>query len=372
MATLKRKLISNVRNILNGQCVKDRIVIIDSDDWGSNRIASKASFDSLVKVGLLSSNTCVYDKCDTIARKDDLSSLYEVLLRYRGKDGQPAVISAFFTPANPDFKRIKENDFQKYYYETFLDILDKTGEKEKVYCLWKQGINEKVIHPEYHGREHVTVPLWMKCLQTGNKRIREAFDNEFCSIPFEGVSGVAKGFRPTLFFENNEQKEWLKQSLAEGIDILKTIFGIAPITFAPSNGVSHPDFDQILYQKGVIGIHNPHRFVPDGFGGGSKASCKSPNTLGQTYYTRNCVFEPVQVSFDAVDFCMAQIQGAFNWHKAAIISSHRVNYMGGIDHQNREKGLRELNRLLSSIIKKWPDVCFMTTDDYIKLIREKK
>ena len=92
--------------------------------------------------------------------------------------------------------------------------------------------------------------------------------------------------------------------------------------------------------------------------------------LGQLFYNRNCVFEPVQVTYDPVDFCMAQIQGAFNWNKAAIISTHRVNYMGKIDTSNRGKGLKKLDQLLKAITERWSDVIFMTTDEYVNHVRK--
>lgn len=371
MVTIKRKIISNIRNIQFGERVNDKIIIIDSDDWGSNRIASKDSLNALIKSGVLSANACVYDKCDTIARKDDLSALFDILSKYKDCKGRSAVISAFFNPVNPDFERIRKDRFEKYYYETFLETLDKTGERDEVYSLWKEGIRLKLIYPEYHGREHLTTPMWMKYLQQGDERVLKAFEYHFYAIDIEGVFSKASGFRPTLFFENNEQKEWLKQSLSDGLDIMQSIFGYKPLSFAPSNGVSHPDFDEVLFSNGVIGLHNPHRFEPNGFGGGKTVSYKKENNRGQIYYNRNCVFEPVHSSYDTVDFCMAQIQAAFNWHKAAIISSHRVNYMGGIDPKNRDKGLFELNRLLSSIVSKWPDARFLTTDEYINIIKGK-
>lgn len=369
MATLKRKLISNLRNIQYGAKVKDRIVVIESDDWGSNRIASKKDFDALVKAGIINKDCGAFERCDSIAQSDDLNSLFEVLSKYKDASGKNAVISAFVNPVNPNFDKIKDCGYAEYHYETFFDTLDKSGEKEKVESLWKGGIENHLLFPEYHGREHLSTPLWLEQLQKGNERVLKAFDNHFFAVQTDKIPKEASQFRPTLYFSNNEQKEWLKTALNDGLDVMKSIFGFTPIAFAPSNGVSHPDFDKVLFDRGIVGLHNPHRFEPDGNGGGHVADCGSANLLGQTYYNRNCVFEPVQCSYDTVDFCMAQIKGAFNWHKAAIISSHRVNYMGSIEPANRARGLKELDRLLSSIMKKWPDVKFMTTDEYIRLIR---
>jgi len=48
--------------------------------------------------------------------------------------------------------------------------------------------------------------------------------------------------------------------------------------------------------------------------------------------------------------------------KPALISSHRLNYIGYIDENNRKKNLRQLKTLLSEVIKRWPDVEFLTSD----------
>jgi hypothetical protein len=372
MVSLKRKLISNIRNISSGARVNKHIVVFESDDWGSNCIASKADFDELVRCGVLSNDCDVYYKNDTLARESDLVGLFEVLSKYKGSDGNCAVFSTFVTPANPDFNKIRENGFFDYYYESFLETLEKTGEKDKVLQKWHEGIDNHLLYPEYHGREHLTVPLWMEALKQKDEKVVAGFNHNFYSVDSNRIPRIASCFRPTLYFEDSEQKEWLKNALLDGLNLIKDIFGINPLAFAPSNGVSHPDFDKLLFDNGVKAIHNSKRFEPDGVGGGKRADYGSTNCLGQIIYNRNCVFEPVQVSYDPVDFCLAQIKGAFNWRKAAIISTHRVNYMGSIDPKNRSIGLGKLHLLLKEIVNKWPDVIFMTTDEYVNLILKAK
>lgn len=53
---------------------------------------------------------------------------------------------------------------------------------------------------------------------------------------------------------------------------------------------------------------------------------------------------------------------AFRWNKAAIISTHRINFIGLIDNRNREKNLKLFKILLSEIVKRWPDVEFITSE----------
>jgi hypothetical protein len=45
----------------------------------------------------------------------------------------------------------------------------------------------------------------------------------------------------------------------------------------------------------------------------------------------------------------------------ATISTHRVNYIGFLDSQNRDRGSKQLSILLNKILKTWPEVEFMTS-----------
>jgi hypothetical protein len=100
---------------------------------------------------------------------------------------------------------------------------------------------------------------------------------------------------------------------------------------------------------------------------------KSFNYIGKTtkeglsIMVRNVVFEPTEDrGVNWVDFAMKQIETAFRWNKPAIISSHRVNYCGHIDPNNREIGLSALKNLLDQIVNKWPDVEFMAADELLE------
>ena len=59
---------------------------------------------------------------------------------------------------------------------------------------------------------------------------------------------------------------------------------------------------------------------------------------------------------------------AFLWRKPATISSHRVNYIGFLHSENRERSLKKLEELLSRMLKKWPDIEFMTSSELGDLI----
>ena len=59
------------------------------------------------------------------------------------------------------------------------------------------------------------------------------------------------------------------------------------------------------------------------------------------------------------------------WHKPATISTHRVNYVGFLHPENRERTLHKFEELLRTMLKKWPDIEFMTSMELGDLISMK-
>jgi hypothetical protein len=86
--------------------------------------------------------------------------------------------------------------------------------------------------------------------------------------------------------------------------------------------------------------------------------------LGQRYLIRNAFFEPsLDPQFDWVSDCLKRIKIAFHCKKPAIIGSHRLNYIGFIEESNRTKNLAQLKILLKEIVKRWPKVEFIASDE---------
>ena len=92
------------------------------------------------------------------------------------------------------------------------------------------------------------------------------------------------------------------------------------------------------------------------------------SSSGLKYYTRNCAFEPSSYTYKNVDTTLSQIQAAFRWNKPAIISTHRVNFVGGLQKINRDHGIKELIFLLKAIKKNWPDVKFISSSNLLDLL----
>ena len=139
------KLVNKTKSISKGYLYNYRgwktnrkIVVIESDDWGSERTPSLDTYENLIKSGLRV-DLCPFSKFDTIESTKDLQDLFTVLSSVKDKNGNPCVFTANFNLANPDFQKIRESEFEKYFYIDYLTTLKKYGDVG-VLPLIKKGI----------------------------------------------------------------------------------------------------------------------------------------------------------------------------------------------------------------------------------------
>ena len=130
--------------------------------------------------------------------------------------------------------------------------------------------------------------------------------------------------------------------------------------------------ETVLNEKGVELIQGSIYQLEPRIGSRPKKNfhyCGEKNRWGQRYNVRNCFFEPTSnPNQDWINSCLCQIQTAFRWKKPAIIGSHRVNYIGNIDVSNRDVNILQLKELLTTIVKKWADVEFVSSDKLLDIM----
>lgn len=369
IASLKYNLILNLKNI-PGPTVRKKIVVLECDDYGGIRMPSVKVFDQLKAAGV-KVNPSRYNLLDTLEDKEDLELLFETLCSVKDCNGNSAVMSPFVNVANPDFEKIEEAGFRQYYYEPFTDTLKKYNRHPDTMQVWMQGMSSGVFAPEYHGREHISVQPWLQKLQEGNQHLKSAFKYGFVAVSdIEGLQEELQEFRPEFYFTNDAQKSFLHQSITEGIKLFERLFGYTPSSFAPSNSVFHPDFENTVKQAGVPFVVVAHKNPTPGKNGDltfTNYSFRQKIKKDElNFYIRNCAFEPSYEKYRSIDTTIRQIEAAFRWNKPAIVSTHRVNFIGGMNRRNREMGLKELYSLLQAIVKRWPDVEFMSNANMLK------
>lgn len=366
MSSIKRKIVSNAKNIL-GWRSKRKLVVFESDDWGSIRMPSKLVYNKFIKKGFIVDQS-EYNRFDCLECNDDLSNLFDILSGHKDKNGQSAVFTANCIMANPDFDKIKNSGFNNYYHEHFTSTLKEYPNHDKVYKLWQDGMEYGIFHPQFHGREHVNIYRWMKALQSDSEEIKFSFDQR---TTFSGKGDY--NYMEALDCIQSDELEGLKIILSEGLQMFKNTLGYSSKSFIPPSYIWHSSIEKTLSENGVRFIQGlPFQFIPTGTFGDYKKKFRylgQRNSLGQINLVRNCAFEPsLSYKSDWVDYTLHSIEKAFRWGKPAIICSHRINYIGHIEESNRSCNLKILKELLLNITKKWPDVEFITSDELGEII----
>jgi hypothetical protein len=360
--SFKQKISRNLINVL-GSRTNRKIVVIESDDWGSIRIPSKATYQLFVDKGYGVENSA-YNRYDALESEVDLLQLYDVLNCFKDINNNPAVITANCIVANPDFDKISQGGFKEYHYELVTDTIKKYPAHENVYKLWQQGLQGKLFVPQCHGREHLHVNRWMKRLYEKDKDVLFCF-NERTTFSGSGVTDYS--FMEALDFDNYNELDGLYKIIGEGLQLFKKLFGYTSKSFIAPCYTWHPSMEKVMKDNGVKYIQgNIVQLQPPLMNNKYQTNYhymgqRSHN--GLLYLIRNCIFEPtLHPSLDSVSRCLQQVDIAFKWKKPAIITSHRLNYIGYLNENNRIKNLHSLRQLIAAIQKKWPDVEFMSTD----------
>lgn len=375
MSSIKDLLRKNLSNI-PGWRTNRKIVVIESDDWGSVRIRDKKAYDALKLKGLNVDHKR-YDQVDTLESNEDLEMLYEIISSVKDQNGNSAKFTALCLLGNPDFDKIKSGNFNEYHFQPLDETLKEYINSNQIISLWKEGVEANFFEPQLHGREHLNVRRYMDILKNheGKEGLRFALD--YHSVGPSGYKGIKyPNYLGALQPITKEEIFELKRYITEAGGLFESYLGYKPKVFVAPNAEEPQELEYSLKQTGVKYItRSKRRVYPKGDGKFGKQwnFVGKINDQGQIILNRNAFFEPCQ--FDegkSINTCLQEIEIAFKWHKPAVISSHRVNYVGSIDPHNRDTGLNSLKKLLKTILKRWPDVEFMTSAELGKVIEESK
>jgi hypothetical protein len=335
------------------------------------------SLNALEKLGidLNTGDSKRYNHFDTLASKKDLADLFETLSKFRDKNHRGAAFTAVSVVANPDFQKIRDNNFGVYYPEPFTKTLERYFGSDSPYPLWKEGIKEKIFVPQFHAREHLNIGEWMRALQSGNREALWAFDEGMWGFNNKKIQDSSISFQAAFDLYYPGDLELQASTISEGLILFEQLFGYKATFFVPPNGPFNNTLEKVAAEGGIKYMSaSKVQMEPQGYDVSKKVYhwLGQENKHDQLYLTRNCFFEPSQGGKDWVSSCLSDIEIAFRWHKPAVISSHRVNYIGSLHPENRESGLRQLSQLLTAVLKTWPDVVFQTSDELGDLIATSK
>jgi len=372
-------MIQTIKNtLLNipGWRTNRKIIVFESDDWGSIRMSSKDSYEALLKKGYPADH-CAYSRNDALESNTDLQYLAEVLNEVKDSRGNPAVMTLNMLSANPDYDKIEKHDFENYFWEPITKTYERYPEHDKVMSLYYRGIEEKVFKPQLHGREHINVSRWFGALKNGERRSKDAFQHRTLSLPLVKNTNGRRDFMDSFGLQDKDNIQSYDSVLKEASEVFKDLWGYRSSTFMAPCYTWHPNLERTLYSIGVQGLQGTYvQRIPDE---NKKIKVRrkyhfmgQKNKINQYYLIRNAFFEPSE-SLDLlniVDKTLHEIKKAFKYNKLAIVQSHRLNYIGYVNINNREVNLKLLRKLLKKILELYPDVEFMSSDQALELMRK--
>ena len=368
---------NNLKNLIGWKTNK-KIIVFSVDDYGNVRLDSAEARKNLDEAGMKIHSR--FDVFDTLETREDLEMLFDSLSSVKDKNGNSAVLTAFAVPCNIDFELMQKEEFSEYHYELLPVTFEKLTIKNSTayqgaWQLWKEGLNEKIIIPQFHGREHLNLKVFNeKLINRDFELLTNLKNRSFANISSSGYHSIS--YTAAFDFYKFEENKNFVSIIQDGTNAFENVFGFRASHFTPPAYNIHStnfsvlkdcgiDFiDLAMFQKEHQGLNKyKHHF----------------NYLGKQIdenllaIIRNVVFEPTDDrGIDWIAYSLQQIETAFLWKRPAIISSHRVNFCGHIDAENRKIGIDALSQLLKEIVQRWPDVEFMAANELGNLIKQEK
>ncbi|MEX0450071.1 hypothetical protein V6X63_09965 [Spiribacter sp. 221] len=347
-----------------------KILVIESDDWGSARIPHPNAPKELARIGIEVA-ACPYLQFDCLEGDRDLDALGSELTSFVDSRGQPLTFTANYNVANPNFDRMREAQFWEYHFEPFTDSIKRYQRSLDPKNKIKQLVDSDIWCPQSHGREHINLPRWLSALQMPNSEVRAAAEVNVYGLSRQSAPSLTASIGAAFDADSADEVVQHIDTLRSGLEIFRRIFGFSSTSFIAPCYVLPSRLLATLTDCGVLGMQGLHLSVGPVYPP-EMTRIRRTGEFGHHQplsLVRNVRFEPsLNPRSDVVDNALRDIEKAFTRKKPAIICSHRVNYMGGVDPDNRGRGLYSLKTLISRVQARWPEVEFMSTPELINVI----
>lgn len=351
-----------------------RLLVIESDDWGMIRMASREAFKRLQARGY-AVHECPYNTFDTLEAADDLEALTDTLLGFRDQRQRPPVLTANMVMGSPDFAAIRDAGFREFHVTPVWETLPNHG-RESAIAAYRQAREAGVLRPQLHGRDHVAVGRWLEALQRREQRFVDAFDEGMFTVHPGGVTNCRRDLLDALGCAPNDPAfADLATALKQAQEWFVAFWGVPSSSFIAPCYTWHEALEPALSELGVrflqgSRVQRAPRSAPHVGIDRKRHTTGQRNARGQRYIVRNVSLEPsIEGNEDrCLDHALVEVASAFHHRTPAIVSSHRLNYIGGLNESNRDRGLRVLAAFLKAVQRHWPDVEFVSTDELGQLM----
>lgn len=345
-----------------------KIVVLESDDWGGERLASKQISEELIRNKWVSDTN--YNRFDTLETAQDYYAIMEILSSVKDVNSNYPKVTANYVLSNPDYNKIEQSNYSEYHYLLFTEAYNRAQSSENVRVAMEQAIDCKMFKPQFHGREHLQTYRWIKNLKH-SKILLAGFERNF--FAFSRNEAGPLSYLSAFDFESQQEKKDVIERITEGSMLFKNVFGFSPQTIIAPENTSSLDLLSSFQEIGFEGVQGARMQKQSQIATNVKPNFARKLSKMSNYdlvsLVRNVTFEPSAGDAACVSKALREINSAFLFGKPAVICSHRVNYVGGISVKSRTESLSKLKELLIQIVKRWPEVEFLSSDELAKIIK---
>jgi hypothetical protein len=351
--------------------IDKKIIVIESDDWGSERIPNNRARNKLISHGVdMESNP--YSRYDTLEQIEDLELMQSLFEQIENTWGKKVKLTTNFILENPDYEKVASTNFTEYFGQSFIQTYAQRDGNIDVWKKIKELELNGYIRPQFHGREHINIPLWLEELRIGNEAFRAAFDLGCFGIDAENKNLNRKNLMSAFEYFDDSQKKFVENSFIDGYSKFSEIFGFQSQSMVVPRHVWNPELNQTFTSAGVKYMQTSINQIVSCANSDENIrhyTGKKDRDTNLLFLVRNVFFEPAyDTNYDWLAKTLQKIRLLFLLNIPVIISMHRINFVGGLDLQARDNHLKKFTCLIENIIKYHPEVEFLSTDELGKLV----
>lgn len=332
------------------------LIVLESDDWGRVGVRDHEGFEELRAAGVMLGQKS-YDFY-TLETAEDVSALYEMLLRHHDSIGRRPCVVMNFVVANVDFPKIESDAFRNLHLQPLADGLPGRWKRPGLLGSYQMGIAAGTFYPGLHGTTHfcrgaVETELGANAETTALLRTLWKSDTPYIywRMPWVGYEYWHPGLKQFL---NASCQEKL---IRESAELFQKMFGSPALSACAPGYRANEDTYRAWRKCGV-------RVLQNGSGGSVPMHLDAQGVL-RIY--RNVDFEPAtEGSAFSLERCLGQAKQNLDRGIPAVVSVHAINFHSSL-RDFRTSTLKLLDQFLTTLETVYPQLLYVHDADLYQL-----
>jgi hypothetical protein len=341
--------------------LKYPVVIIESDDWGPGP-AEQAG--RLVEISAMLSrygNPLQAAECPLLGQGGVARSAGVV------RSGRCPVMTIGVVLGAPDAAAIQQGDFEHYQRVTLAD-----SRYRELLTVFQNGVRQGVFALQLHGMEHLWPPTFMRLAQQNGEVRRWLEQGDHAETETLPPAVQSRWIDGSTLPSQPLDATAIATAVREEVTTFREIFGQPPTVAVPPTFIWNRIVERAWAAAGIEWVMTPGRRYTGRNAQGQPASVDRQMLNGESgdggarYLVRDIYFEPILGH--RAEQALTEIRRRWRLGRPALLEMHRSNFLSeGSVHQH---SLQELERLLDSVLREWPQVRFMSTEELGQAYRQ--